>query len=441
MAKLAMLLSIAVFSKSIASVDLSVDLSATSLALFEQQQRLISLIRQQLLEPAEFSQHTQGNSRQIPNKPKVPQQFSTLCNVVTTARNQSAVAYGGSMWYDSVNRVMRLDQQSQYFPTFWSNASTYLYSDSAKMNINQVCRDSYQEGVYFADLFDWVNSPLTKFVDTRSVYGVECDNWNMYVNATMNVSLCANKNTPVEYTSLFHTTGLPGQNVSVTYTISYIFYNFTAAPPPPSVFTLPPECMSSPVCPSQGVQFMQLVAAQPAYNISRYDITNQDTADWLGDTFFTCLDVLGNNTASDLYTVISLFTVEVDTRWGQYALCNGYNPGQCWGSELYFVGREAAIGIKEYGGQCLNNSDVGNWFSMPVGGRCNNTDQRVGKDCSWRVFKRQRTVEIDCVFNQKGMLASCKSGHPPFSSSQQIFYNALTQTVDQGGCPDVPPPE
>ena len=57
---------------------------------------------------------------------------------------------------------------------------------------------------------------------------------------------------------------------------------------------------------------------------SKYDISNQDTADWLGDTLFTCLDVTSGHTESDQYSTISLFEVEVDTRWGAYSLCNGY---------------------------------------------------------------------------------------------------------------------
>lgn len=52
--------------------------------------------------------------------------------------------------------------------------------------------------------------------------------------------------------------------------------------------------------------------------------------------YFTCLDVLSNHTESDQYSVISHFTVEVDTRFGPYSLCNGY-PGQCWGTSNYAV--------------------------------------------------------------------------------------------------------
>jgi hypothetical protein len=90
-----------------------------------------------------------------------------------------------------------------------------------------------------------------------------------------------------------------------------------------------------------------------------------------------------------------LVQVELDTHWGAYSLCNGY-PGVCLGSELRAVGREASYGVKEQGGQCLNNDDIGSWFSLPGGGECKDAADVVGVDCSWRVKRRTKTVSMKC---------------------------------------------
>lgn len=66
-----------------------------------------------------------------------------------------------------------------------------------------------------------------------------------------------------------------------------------------------------------------MVLAQPDYAISGYSLANQNTADWLGDAVFTCMDVLSNHTTNDQYSIISYFEVEVDTRFGVYSQCNG----------------------------------------------------------------------------------------------------------------------
>jgi hypothetical protein len=37
------------------------------------------------------------------------------------------------------------------------------------------------------------------------------------------------------------------------------------------------------------------------------------------------------------------------------------------------------MGVKALGGQCdsNDNKDVGNWYSLPIGGRCNSTSSKV----------------------------------------------------------------
>jgi hypothetical protein len=193
---------------------------------------------------------------------------------------------------------------------------------------------------------------------------------------------------------------------------------------------------------------VEMVVAQPPWDVSHYNISNQDTADWLGDAIFTCLDVLSNHTTTDNYGVISLFEVEVDTRWGEYSECNGY-PGLCLNGEgdNLHVGREASIGVGPLGSQCLDNTATGSWYSLPAAGECTKPGQFVGTDCSWRVTKRVRTVSLECVFQQHGMAKACQAQlQQPMNMSSlpvQILQAALTNPVGaspMSGCPDIPPP-
>jgi hypothetical protein len=64
-------------------------------------------------------------------------------------------------------------------------------------------------------------------------------------------------------------------------------------------------------------------------------------------------------------------------------------------------------GAHANGGQCSadDNVDIGNWYSLPTLGKCTNPSDVIGVDCHWRVKKRVKTVQIDCVFKEQGMEA------------------------------------
>lgn len=56
-------------------------------------------------------------------------------------------------------------------------------------------------------------------------------------------------------------------------------------------------------------------------------------------------------------------------------------------------------------------------------------------------MQRVKTVDMGCVFNDRGMRAACVAdGGLPFARSTAIFKAALSQQVGDGGCPDIPPP-
>lgn len=375
-----------------------------------------------------------------PPKPVLPTQYSTLVNISSGGGfgpGDSAVP--ASIWFDGPNKRSRIDESSNSLGML-TNVSQYGMANGTYISINKVCRTMPKKK--FADMWAWIKSPLAKFNGTHTINGVQCNAWRLTIPKVTDVCLCVtNRNTPLQLNVTAKASGLPGMNVTGSSFTMFQYFGFTPGPVSSSVFALPAECVEpSPICKGGGIQTLQMVVAQPSYNISKYEIINQDTADWLGDTFFTCYDVVSNHTDSDQYSVISLFEVDVDTSWGAYSLCNGY-PGLCWGTDNFHVGREAPAGIKKYGGQCSDNTDTGSWYSLPGPGRCNTTDQVLGRDCTWKVKSRVRTVEIKCVFIENGMLETCKEEKSlPFTKSEAIFFRSLTAAVGQGGCPDVPPP-
>ena len=135
--------------------------------------------------------------------------------------------------------------------------------------------------------------------------------------------------------------------------------------------------------------------------------------------------------------------------WGDYAECNRPSPheeGQCISFEKYAVGREASFALKKKGGQCVDNSDLGVWLSLPEEGMCQNATQQLGPEgdghCSWRALKKLKTINGTCLLNDRGMLDSCNREFDfPFPKTQAILASAFDSSDPaQGGCPDVSPP-
>jgi hypothetical protein len=163
-----------------------------------------------------------------------------------------------------------------------------------------------------------------------------------------------------------------------------------------------------------------------------------------GDVFFLCLLYPRGACTDAGYTVATKWEVEVDTRFGQYAACNG-EPGACFGGNTMAVGRSSAFGVggDKNGGKCSSNKGYGSWYSMPIEGRCAK-GASVGTDgCTWRTTKRLHTLELPCLLENStsmpqglDMLGACKHDKtPPYLKSTRIFESAFNK--GPGGCPDV----
>ena len=110
------------------------------------------------------------------------------------------------------------------------------------------------------------------------------------------------------------------------------------------------------------------------------------------------------------------------------------------GGSMVPVGREGSFGVGANSGQCADNSKVGSWYSLPAGGLCSDDRPLSLKDkCTWRIKERVKTIDGDCVLQQRGMLKSCLAEQRlPMTKTVQIFKAAFDETDPaKGGCKPV----
>jgi hypothetical protein len=73
------------------------------------------------------------------------------------------------------------------------------------------------------------------------------------------------------------------------------------------------------------------------------------------------------------------------------------HKGYCNGADLHTVGRAAAEKVKEKEGQCVNNADVGTWFSFTASAQCTGEQQIASGECAWSEFSRSKTISMTCL--------------------------------------------
>jgi len=176
----------------------------------------------------------------------------------------------------------------------------------------------------------------------------------------------------------------------------------------------------------------------PRFN-GTLNIAGQDVGDGTGDVFFVCVDVLTDQaTAVDHhYQWISSYVLHHNPQMGQYQNCNGYDPPQCLGAENFLVGHEAAQGLGwPAGGQCESNPLTGEWWSLPIGGRCDGGNTPEGGNCTWSAT-RKKTIDSKCLLDAHGFKEACAAdGRAPFAQATKIFLTALAEDeMAKGGCP------
>ena len=118
--------------------------------------------------------------------------------------------------------------------------------------------------------------------------------------------------------------------------------------------------------------------------------------------------------------------VESNTTFGQYQNCNGYPP-KCAGSNNFLVGHSGAQnqGPVPNNGQCSSNPLVGEWYSLPVGGKCTGEARPHDGTCTWRKH-HIKTIDSKCLIEQHGFKEVCaKDARAPFSAVSRTFSPLL----------------
>ena len=92
------------------------------------------------------------------------------------------------------------------------------------------------------------------------------------------------------------------------------------------------------------------------------------------------------------------------------------------------------------GGQCVANPLVGEWFSLPVQGRCGAGATPDGKSCTW-ASARVKTIDAQCLLKHGYIEACVADGRAPFKQAKAKFLAAFSSEDPAiGGCTGLPGP-
>jgi len=269
-----------------------------------------------------------------------------------------------------------------------------------------------------------------------SVAGEPCELWAGAISVpsySVNVSACIGADgVPRQFNQTTNMAYKAAANQFMT------FSNISVGEQPEEAFRPSEACRErwpTPSCPEKDA-----AASLMLYRVRSLkepnSLENRNLGDALGDMAFFC-DIAG----PDETQVVTSWSVQANTSWGQYAYCL-YSGGRntCYSGTGKQVGRESAMGLGEghLQGQCSDNADVGSWFSMPAEGKCPE-GAPLGRDgCTWTA-KPLRTVSAKCIVEDRGLKAMCaqERGHAPMLQSTAIFRKALESAdPSRGGCPD-----
>jgi len=353
-----------------------------------------------------------------PKPPVIPGAYnaSVYTNFSRNGLSQSSISGPSQIWYDN-NITGFLMETKTGIGTNFSMLNTNNVTEF--IIIDEVCRP--QPGGGFFNMWSWIQ--VANYSGNITVNGVECELWTLPFQGTF-LRASTHGNVPCTWEVPFN---LQGSN----WTWSMTYESFEAGAQKASVFVPPYYCQGDGfICPNGKVEDIEIYRFHPE---TAYTLDNRNAADLLGDTAYVCY---AHSFGVDSY--ITLFTISVNSSWGQYALCN---EGICAGLNNHSVGREASYGVGYLGGQCSNNKLSGSWYSFNEVGECEN-GTTVGTDgCSWAIREQQKTISASCLQDLGFFNACTVDGGPPYYSAQIIFMQAfLYNTTEEGGCPNTQPP-
>jgi len=349
--------------------------------------------------------------------PDVVQQFNSSVQLVVNGSPKI-----GRLLYDSINQLSLLSLTKPLYDEE-IHETELLNSTSGFFMIQGQC---YVANGHFYDRFSWMDSDLTIYTGNKTYNDRECEEFSLSIQSITLVACVTPNGIPIYYSL-----NEPGLSEEIIFGDDLI-----TGPIDPTKFSFPTPCLPPTEC-EENNEIVE-IDAYIFHPANKFAIWDQNVADALGDCGFVCFDVISNNTANDNYQWISWYKLEVWTRWGQYQFCNGYPP-VCIGENNYYVGREASFGLGDMGGQCSINNITGSWYSLPSDGMCNQTDQVIGQNCSWKIIERVKTINGSCLTETQGMIDVClQEVSMPLLETNQIFLQAFnSDDIENGGCPNI----
>eukprot|EP01101_Sappina_pedata_P008030 TRINITY_DN4367_c0_g1_i1.p1 TRINITY_DN4367_c0_g1~~TRINITY_DN4367_c0_g1_i1.p1 ORF type:complete len:401 (-),score=36.08 TRINITY_DN4367_c0_g1_i1:96-1298(-) len=342
------------------------------------------------------------------NRPKIAPQFSAELEI--SYINITFPASYGVIKYDSEVKAMII---GNFEPVFYTQAFVQQIAVDGYIwdAVNNQCRPA---GSGFPNLFGWLVLAQSAGVDV--IHNIPCNVWYLEL-PTGNISTCLAGNLPLRLTISLGTSNPPTAQV-------LDFYNVNPNLKEPIL--LPQECINPLICPIGEVVDMEVFR----FHTEDYTLDNEDVADALGDASYICL------TGSTGDTLVSLYSIQVNTTWGQYALCNNKD---CVSLQYTLVGHEAPYGVGKHGGQCNEATGLGNWYSLDASAKCPNGVGVAGNWCTWKPLSLIKTVSLDCLVNKVGFYNACRQdGRSPFTKAASVLTAAFSSdNPSHGGCPDV----
>jgi len=228
--------------------------------------------------------------------------------------------------------------------------------------------------------------------------------------------------------------------------VHFIFNSFTPNKTLPELWSgfNATEYTNPPACPTTAENVKPATRTMYIFHPeNEFDIAGQDLGDLLGDTVFVCLDAITNFSSfgDHDYAWLTKWEIDLMPQFGQYQNCNGYNPPKCMSESKFLVGHEAAYYLGPENvtqRQCGTNTDVGEWYSLPVLGECKGDAQPGDGSCTWRK-RKVKTIDGKCLIHTGGFGATCiREQRAPFPDSQKMFLKAFeSDDPSQGGCPPI----
>eukprot|EP00927_Polykrikos_kofoidii_P029677 TRINITY_DN2562_c0_g1_i1.p1 TRINITY_DN2562_c0_g1~~TRINITY_DN2562_c0_g1_i1.p1 ORF type:complete len:404 (-),score=46.93 TRINITY_DN2562_c0_g1_i1:108-1319(-) len=343
---------------------------------------------------------------------------------------QDAVGKRHRLTTTALNTLFHTTGDEMIMDTFVSAGNQYL---TVGKGVDGVCKVIPSPSDDFFQPLQW-----TIRKGASSVGGEACDLWATPFHIpgqSLQASACiAADGVPRAFNYSY------GLAYAAASSFSFLFSNVVVRPPDEADFLLTDACTShypSPQCAQISEVAMEVYRTRSANEPN--SLENRDVGDALGDMAFAC-DLAG----IDGTKLVTKWAVRANSSWGQYGYClyiGGNNV--CFGHTGKHVGRESALGLGAGAvqGQCSPNTDVGSWFSFPTEGHCQEGATLGTDGCTW-IAEVVRTVSAKCVYEDRGLKASCaeERGHAPMTKSANIFAAALaTADPSKGGCPDAEP--